>query len=80
MLVYELGVPITTKQYAEIVKPGYHTLKLNAVHKKYCERRLVFSDGVEKSILEILRFIRHFFPFRFAPVSSLADFPIFGMR
>jgi len=80
MLVNELGVPIPTQQYAEIIKPGYHTLKLNAVHEKNSERRLVFSDGVEKRILEILRFIRHFFPFQAPPISSFAEFSFFGMR
>lgn len=80
MLVYELGVPIATQQYTEIIKPGYHTLKLNAVHQKDCERRLVFSDGVEKRILEILRFIRHFFPFQVPLISSSAEFSFFGMR
>jgi len=73
-------MPITAQQYAEIIKPGYHTLKLNAVHEKDCERRLIFSDGVEKRILEILRFIRHFFPFQVPPVSSFAEFSFFGRR
>ena len=54
MLINELGMPVATQQYAEIIEPGDDTLQFDAVDQEDRERNLVLADKIEKSVLEIL--------------------------
>jgi hypothetical protein len=63
VLVNQLGLGIPAQQKAEIVEPGYDTLELYSVHKKYGDRYFLLAHMVEKRILEILSFFRgHLWP------------------
>ena len=54
MLIDKLGMPIAAQQNAEIIKPGDDTLQFHAVDQEDCKRHLVFTDKIEKCVLEIL--------------------------
>jgi hypothetical protein len=54
MLINELGMPVATQQYAEIIEPGDDTLQFDAVDQEDRERNFVLADKIEKSVLEIL--------------------------
>jgi hypothetical protein len=58
VLVNELRVTVTAQKYAKIVEPGDNSLQLDAIDEKYSQRRLVFSHVIEKSVLQILLFVR----------------------
>jgi hypothetical protein len=60
VFVNQLGVTVPAQENAEIVEPGYDTLKLYAIHKEYRQGNLLLPDVVEKRVLQILRAIaRH---------------------
>src|SRR4051794_7813799 len=51
VLVDELRVPIPPQQHAEIIEPGHDPLQLDSVDQKDRQRRLTFSDMIEKGVL-----------------------------
>jgi hypothetical protein len=55
VLVDELGVPVSSQQYAEIIEPGHNALEFNPVDQKNGKRDFVFADVIEKCVLKILR-------------------------
>src|SRR5262245_7275933 len=57
MLVYELGMSISSQQHAEVIEPGHDALQLDTVHQKNCERYFTFADVIEKCVLQVLRTI-----------------------
>jgi hypothetical protein len=52
VFIDKLRVAVPAKKDTEIIEPSYDPLKLDAVHEKDGQRRLIFSDMVEKSVLE----------------------------
>ena len=54
MLIDKLGMPVAAQKNAEIIKPGDDTLQFYAVDQEDCKRHLVFTDKIEKCVLEIL--------------------------
>jgi hypothetical protein len=50
---------VSPEQQAEIVEPGHDALELHAINKEYSERDFIFPDEVQKSILQVLRALRH---------------------
>src|SRR6202022_3681645 len=57
-----LGMPVAAQQYAEIVEPGYDTLKFDTVDQEDREWNLVLTDKIEKSVLQILWPLRSHVP------------------
>jgi hypothetical protein len=52
MFIDELRMPVAAQQNAEIIEPGYDSLQLDSVYQKDCQRRFLFSDVIEKLVLE----------------------------
>lgn len=59
MLVDKLRMPVTTKKDAEIVEGCNNTGQLDAVDQENGQRDLLFANGIEKQILQVLRTFRH---------------------
>ena len=47
-------MPVAAQQYAEIVEPSDDTLQFDAVDQENREWNLVFTDKIEKSVLQVL--------------------------
>jgi hypothetical protein len=58
VLVDELRVTVAAQKHAEIVEPRDNALQLDAVDQKDRKWRLVFSNVIEKGVLQILLFVR----------------------
>jgi len=54
VLIDELRMPVAAQKHTEIVKPGDDTLQLNSIDEENCERNLILSDKVKKSVLKVL--------------------------
>ena len=54
MLIDKLGMPVAAQKNTEIIKPGDDPLQFYAVDQEDCKRHLVFTDKIEKCVLEIL--------------------------
>jgi hypothetical protein len=68
MLVHKLRMSVTPKQDAKIIEPGDDALQLDAVDEKYGQGRLIFTNVIEKSVLQTLHTLGshdgpHFFLF-----------------
>jgi hypothetical protein len=60
VFVNQLRVAIPAQKDAEIIEPGDHTLKLDAIDKEYRQRDFLLSDVVKEGVLKVLRAIaRH---------------------
>jgi hypothetical protein len=55
VLVNKLGMPVSPQQQTEIIEPGDNSLELDAIDEENGERDFVFSDKIQKCILQILR-------------------------
>jgi hypothetical protein len=57
---------IAAQQHAKIVKPAHDALQLDAVHEEYGEWNFVFTNKIEKRILQVrCTFDRHGFSILF---------------
>lgn len=45
---------IPSQQYTEVIEPSNYSLKLHTVYQKNGYRRFVFTDVIQKYILDIL--------------------------
>lgn len=51
MFIHELRMAVASEQHAEIIEPCYDALQFDSIDEKYRERRFVFADVIEKSVL-----------------------------
>jgi hypothetical protein len=73
VLINELGMPVAAQQYAEIVEPGDDTLQFDAIDQEDRDRNFVFTDKIEKSVLEILWPLRSHVPVSYFVLGAVAS-------